>query len=79
MAVEGGGLDRGMPHEVLDRRHANAQFVLSRGKGSPPGVTARINARYAVNGLDPRGECDRAHMLARSGARDHGRCIGHVL
>lgn len=55
-----------MPHELLDRSHANAQLVLPRGKRAPPGVTAGIYACCAVDGFDPRRQRDRAHVPTRA-------------
>lgn len=68
-----------MTEKLLDRGHANAKLVLPGRECAPPCMTARIDARCAVDGLEPRAERDRAHVLARTRARDQGRCVGQFL
>ena len=75
MAVEGGGLDRGMAHELLDRGHANAQLILPCRERAPTCVAARVDARRTIDRLDPRGQRDRAHMLSGARAGDQWRCV----
>ena len=77
-AIQSGGLDRGMAHELLDRGHANAQLVLASSECAPPCVTAGINACCAVNGFEPRAQRDRAHMATSARAADQWRCILHI-
>ena len=78
MAVECRGLNAGMPHQLLDRCHANAQLILASGECPPPCVAARINACCAVDRLHPRAQRDRAHVLARARAAYQGRTVRQI-
>ena len=78
MAVEGGRLDRGVSHELLDGGHANAQLVLACGECAASCMAGRIYARCAVNGLQSRAQRHCAHVFAGATAGDQRRCVGII-